>query len=293
MPTESLEPSSHALRTISPEEVAALRARPQFQDAVALGARSAIEHVPADLTFHRAMSDVGTMLLGIIALYLHYTTGLSHRQLRNLGGTGSLVSAGRATAILWRLQHLGYVQACTEYRKGEVRLYQPTDSLIAAFRARSIAEARSAGLLDPICLTMAAQYTDEVFQRLMIEQGHMILAAARQPNSFVAPLNALSMKTSGMMIIYTLIDSAFAQGAGRACGSAEFSAVAAARRFGVSRTHIARFLREMEAADYIERTENQNRVILTEVFAEVYETYFSFGQIAFARSCRIALAGAH
>ncbi|MDP9104008.1 MAG: MarR family transcriptional regulator [Pseudomonadota bacterium] len=129
----------------------------------------------------------------------------------------------------------------------------------------------------------------DLFRRLTVEQGRMVLAAAAQPNAFVAPIIDLSMKTAGMPLIYHLIDAAFAAGAGRPAGTIEVSVAAAARRFGVSRAHIARLITRMEGLGYIERSSAPNTLILTEAFAEAYETYYAFGHIALARACNGAL----
>lgn len=290
MPPQShpAEPTA-SLQSISAEEVAEFRARSRFREALGFNARSALKHFDFDVVFHRSINDMGVFLLGLFALYLHYTKGLSHRQLRDFGGKASLVSAGRATAILWRLQHLKLIHPVDDYRSGAVRLYRPEPLMIEAYRSRMALECQALSMVEPVGLRMGDLRALDLFRRLTVEQGRMVLAAAAQPNAFVAPIIDLSMKTAGMPLIYHLIDAAFAAGAGRPAGTIEVSVAAAARRFGVSRAHIARLITRMEGLGYIERSPAPNTLILTEAFAEAYETYYAFGHIALARACHGAL----
>ena len=266
-----------------------MRARPGFAEALFQDARAGLEFHDLEIPFNRAVSDMASFILGLLALSLHYSGGLSHRRLRHLGGHGGLVSAGRATAILWRLQRDNFV--ITEARRtGLVRLYTPMPAMVEAFRERMRRLCAAAGIIDESCRRVSLSLSqDTVFESLLAALGARIVQAAEDPNPLLAPLNSLSMRQGAMLLIYSLIAAAHAEGAPGPSGPARFSAAAAARRFGGSRSHIGRLIGEMEREGFVQRTADPNLLTLTERFAEVYEFYFAIGVAGLAAACTAAL----
>jgi len=278
-----------AANPISEAEVVRTRGLPGFQAFLkqdALGARALFD---SDPTFHRAASDMGSFVLAIWAIHLHFTGGLSHRRLRDLGGSGGLVSAGRTTAILWRMQGAGLVRPVSDFRKGARRLYEPTPGIIAGIRARLQLALQAMAPVEPDAGRVAEQLQQHgVFEALIVEVGDGLARAAESPHPAAEPINAFSMKTMAMHFLYSLLEDAYRRGADRPCGRANVSTSALAQRLGVSRAHVVRLRRDLERQGYYERADDGG--VITERFAEAYETYVAVGAIGMGRACRNVLA---
>ena len=248
--------------------IAAMQVRPMFIDALRQNIRGALAYSESDRAFHSTISDIGVYFLSVLALYLDATGGLSHRQLRAYCGNGRLTSAGRATAILWQLQRAGLITPMPRRNNGLMRLYRPAPDMVAAFRARFLIDFEACAMVEPEAAKIAEAFQEEEFFALLIVQmGEGLLAAADNKDGPTMVLSDFALKNHGMLMLYALAESAFERGALRIAGPFDTTAASLSQRFGVSRSHASRMIRDAEQAGYIVGGELGSNRRLTAAFA--------------------------
>jgi hypothetical protein len=262
-------------------------ASPRFREALRNSVDSALRLYNSDPVLHRNAKDIGCFVLGLLALYCDATGGLTHTRLRSLTGGAGIMSMGRASAILWQLRRIGYIEAEVS-GKGRAYRYVPTEEMYAAFRARFRVEYESMALIEPGLASALACFDEPQFSRALMEQlGRHGIDAVGTPFSNALKLNAYSEKNAGMLILFALLQA----GTGDTfppVGPVEFSLPALATRFEVSRSHVRRLLKELESMGYY-RPLADGRGFLEAKLAEDLTTYFSINWVGLTTCAHAAL----
>jgi hypothetical protein len=173
---------------------------------------------------------------------------------------------------------------------GRPRAFAPDPVLVEIYRQRFQLGMTATGRLDPYVAEVAARLDDEaMFRGLIIEFTGAIIASAEKPEPALQPINRLTMKSCGLLILYHLVESAFAGGAPRPIGPASLPIAVLSRRLGVSRTHLYRYLDEMERGGLLRRDADPTVVHLTPLFADLFERYYAGGIGGMANVCRRVL----
>jgi hypothetical protein len=242
---------------------------------------------------HRNLKNVGRFALGILALYLDATGGLTHRRLRDLSGYSGFISSGAATALLLRLRLIGYVTPAAVMPHGATRLYRPSPDMVNAFRERLRFEIEAAATFDPRIEPILERLDEPgVFSDLMATFGADAVFAARHPHPGTAAIDRIASRSSGMMIMYQLMADADAGGAFPPQGEVKVSISGLAQRYEVSRSHVLTVLRDAEAFGMIRRLDEGRwrlEPAMGEVFSILYAVLY-LGIIQSARAARAALA---
>lgn len=273
--------------------IQAMRAEPRLGEAMRHSIRRALAYYDAAPVMHRNLKDVARFTLGVVALYLDATGGLTHRRLRELSGQTGIISAGTATALLLRLRLIGYVTTAEVLPSGATKLYRPTEPMIVAFRDRLRIELEASSLLDPrIGQVLDRLEEPEVFPTLMAVMGNDAINAARNPRPDAGAIDRLSMRTAGMLIIFHLLTEADDGGVFPPVGEVEVSISDLARRYEVSRSHVLTVLRDAEGFGLVRRL-SEARWRLEPELGEVFRTFYAvlyLGVIKGARAAQAALA---
>lgn len=276
-------------RRISAETIAHVRALPGFQDAIRSSVSNALALYDSDRALHRNAKDIGRLVLGIIALYLDATGGLTHRRLRAISGTTGIASTGRATAILWQLRRIGYVVAGGERVNGRSLRYVPTDEMTSAFRARFRIEVEAFCRIEPNAKEALSRFDEPAFFRAYVaEFGKLAIDAVLTPQAALNPLGSFSERSAGMLILYALLKEADRGREFPPVGPVTFSAPELARRFEVSRTHVRRLLGELERAGYYKNTGDGSGQ-LEQALADALQSFLAFGYVGAAGCLHTAL----
>jgi DNA-binding MarR family transcriptional regulator len=260
--------------TISEDWIAEVRARPRFQEAMRHSVERALAMTEENPVYHTNVRDAGRMTLAMIALYLDATGGLTHRRLREMSGDLGMLSAGRATAILFQLRMIGYVTPQAVRADGAATLYVPTAKMRDAFRARVRIEIEAMAKLEPEAEELLARFDeDETFRVFVAHFGSLF--GRGEPREDLAALNAIAARNSGMLVLFNILHNADTGGVFPPSGRAPISVSALSRRFGVSRAHVARLLREIEQDGFITRDMDEDSVTLLPILAERFSVYFA------------------
>jgi hypothetical protein len=227
-----------------------MRGLPRFSEMIRVNARDFQAHFDNGLSIDRSVNDVGHYYMGILALYLDATGGLTHRRLRALcDRIGGAFSSGRATALLWQLRRIGYVTPATDYINGLKRLYVPTSEMRRAFRDHMRLTFRAALLVEPDVAPFLAMIDDpDVFRTYAAVLGEGALEAAANSDVPLKPVTDLWARSNGLLVLYSLVLASDDGGTIPSLAPFPISVAALARRYGCSRSHILRLLREIERA---------------------------------------------
>ncbi|MDO8380602.1 hypothetical protein [Phenylobacterium sp.] len=265
----------------------AMLAKPELDEAMRRSVRGAVAYYDAAPILHRNVKDVSRFLLGVVALYLDASGGLTHRRLRELSGKSGILSAGTATAVLLRLQLIGYVTR-GEAPNGLPRLYKPTSVMAKAFRERMRIELESVALLEPGVRTLLDDLDDaETFGAFMAVMGEQSMQAAGAPNHDIAPFNALSLRSAGLLILFDLMMRADRGGPYPPQGEVEVSVAALARRYEVSRSHVLSVLRDIEAAGWMTRAGVDATWVLTPALGETVRIFYGITYLGLIRAAEM------
>lgn len=247
--------------------------RPGFAEAVRNSTRAPLAMLDQDPGFYRCIGDIPTYAMGVLALYLHSLDRLNHRGLRE--GARDLFSAGRATAILQRMQTAGLITPLDDFHKGRQRRYGPAPAMVRAFRSCYLIELNSLAALDPRVGPMVETFdASDVFDRIVAFLAIRHFEAPTLDQELIEPLGGVGRRSMGLFLAYCLAEAAFEAGRPRAEGRVEVNQSALARRLGVSRTHSRRVLAMLEDAGLVEGADSPSSLVLTPAFADAYELYF-------------------
>lgn len=226
-----------------------------------------------DPRFYRCIGDIPTYALGVLALYLHSLDRLYHRGLQEVAK--DLFSAGRATAILKRMQSAGLIVPQDAFQSGRQRRYAPAPAMLQAFRTCYLIELNSLALIDPRVGILVETYDDpRVFDGIVAFLATRHLAAPALDQELIEPLGGVGRRSMGLMAAYSLAEAAFQAGYPRAEGVIDLNLSRLAKRLGVSRTHCRRVLRMLDTAGLVADGDTPARLTLTPAFADAYELYF-------------------
>lgn len=254
----------------------ALCAHPRFDDALRHSVRSALAYFHANPVLHRNVKDVGRLILGVVALYLDATGGLTHRRLRTLSGQTGVVSAGTATAVLFRMRTIGYVVRDEGVGGGVARRYRPTPEMIQSFHDRMKIELDAAAMLVPEVAPISDRLGEpEVFRAVFTALGRESIVAASQPRAELEVLNRLSVRSAGILVLYDLLAAAD-DGVSPFGSPAEvvISVSALARKYEISRSHVLSLLRDLEMADFVCRAGRDGRWALRPALGDSLRKFF-------------------
>ncbi|MFZ3005093.1 MAG: hypothetical protein WA047_02875 [Phenylobacterium sp.] len=266
----------------------AFLARPGMDDAIRRSVLGAVAYYDAAPTLHRDVKDVSRFLLGVLALYLDASGGLTHRRLRELSGKSGILSAGTATAVLLRLQMIGYVTRA-DAANGHSRPYKPTPAMEAAFRGRMRIEFEAlAHVTDEVDQMLARFDEPEVFAMLMTMMGDQSMQAAGSPNPDIEAFNKLAVRSAGLLILFDLMHQADTGGAFPPVGEVQVSVAAIARHYDVSRSHVLSVLRDIERAGWIDKRPGDGVWVLTPALRDDIRTFYGITYLGLIRASEMA-----
>ncbi len=226
---------------LSESAVAALVSHPQFDVAMLTTATTMVELYRGQWALNRLVNDRGRFVPGLMILDLHFTagcgTGFTAAQLRKDAAENGACSPGRVTALLASLRLLGFLKPVEDADR-RVRRLAPTDRFLALHRDRWGQLFEALALIRDEAGTARAALANPAFLGAF---AHTLIAAYKAGSrvvDLVPVLRWAAERDAGLVILFSL------QTAAAAGQTVSISALA--RRFLVSRAHVATVLREAE-----------------------------------------------
>lgn len=228
-------------------------ADPRFPAAHRQSVDSALAYSQGHAAFQATVSDMGQYFLCSLAIYMDVSGGLTHRRIRALMGDTGILSAGRASALLWRLRMGKFIEPLdSDAGKGLTKRFAPTQTLADAFHERLWLDFRALETLEPAVAPLLARFREpEVFSLIIRLMGDDMISSATRMDPRLTALHDIGARSAGILIMYDLAASVPGDGAFPACGQVTSSVAGLSRKFGVSRSHVLSLLRQMEATGFI------------------------------------------
>lgn len=270
---QTSSPDAEALEV----RLGAMKAHPRIDEALRHSVSAALDYFHANQVMHRNVRDIGRLILGVVALYLDATGGLTHRRLRALSGQTGVISAGTATAVLFRMRAIGYVHREETGGSGLQRRYVPTPEMVRAFQDRLRFELEAAAMVIDGCGAILPRYEEPgVFRAVIAVMGRETMQAVRNPRPDLDALNRLSVRTAGLLVLFDIVHAADRPGAPFAAeAEVEVSVAALARRYEISRSHVLSILRDLSAADFLERLSSDGLWRIKPALRDALLTFFT------------------
>lgn len=271
--------------------IARMQGQPGFARAMRHSMEGTLRICRDDRAVFRIHKDSGHFVLGVLALYLHVSGGLTLTRLQTLCVEAGLCSAGRAVAILVQLRLMGFVTALPRQGDGWLRRYDPTPQMAAAMRSRMRTDLESAALVEPHAAACLARFDDdEIFFAFMRRFGKGLIDAAALRETEGPSLRMFSHHASGMLVLYSIAPSgAEDNDAFPPAGPVRISLAGLSNAHGISRAHVRRLVIRAEAVGYLRRTEAANQGYLEPALREELAAYFAILFIGLGISAKAAL----
>jgi len=244
-----------------PEAIVALTGHPDFPEAARRSARAAIEMHRSERLVGWILSDRARAVFGHMALYLHATrdegdprSGLTASRLKDLAVETGLCSAGRAAAMLGLMRAARLVIAAPGEADRRVKRLLPTERMLDLVRIRTARQFEAVAPLLPEAERALALIHDTGFAYALVRALGDYFTAGFRILAHTPGLSLFAERDSGMIILFSLLLAGEGDGAFPPAGPVPVSIAETARRFGVSRTHVLRLLREAEAAGLLSRS---------------------------------------
>lgn len=206
-----------------------------------------LEATDADPALDGICKDVGRSAVAGWIVGLHFSGGLTLPRLKALCARSGIVSPGRGRAILAYMRFLRYVVTV----RGEVgrspALYEPTPACLRAWRTFQCIALEAASLMEPEAALARAQMDEPRFAEAFIcKFGLGIVEFVRERDLHMPAWDVLLHRRAGVQILHALSLSADDDGIYPPEGALHVPISELARRFKVSRPHVARLFRDGE-----------------------------------------------
>jgi len=278
-------PESDSPQPVPPDEaaIAAIEAHRSFEAAYDHAARGILALFEGNRVLATVMSDRVRVLLAVAVLCLDADADEEGRRLtparmieaaRDFG----LGSPGRVKAMLAILRWGGYLAPASGVADRRERPLVPTDKLWNVVLARWRVLFEALMMVNPIGATALAATSDQRFRQAFARNLARIFARGFRPLARSPRLRSCTDRDAGFMILSSLA-------IGRKEGTQGPPVAQLARRFGVSRAHVASLLREAEANGLVERTTSgsvEATAILSRDIAALYASILAMTAAAAA-----------
>jgi hypothetical protein len=208
------------------------------------------------------INDLGRLVIGNLALYLHYSSdpagpgfGLSAGRMMALCAEQKVCSRGRALASIALMRNAGDLvpaAPCQVHRR--LRPLVPTEKLINACREYWEAIFRGMAMVVPRrSNAVAALQSDDILAAFLQVFGGYFCAGMRmfKPG---ATLTHFAQRNAALAILFSLLVASEPEGREGSLVMVPISIAELARRFGVSRPQVVRVLDEAVEASLVERS---------------------------------------
>jgi hypothetical protein len=258
-------------------ELTRLQADPQFAAAVVMAAAGMADLYQGNRLLNSLINDRARLLFGMLALDLHFTgqadgdIGFTVTQAQENCLAQGICSPGRTTAMIALMRFGDYLEVLPS-RDRRRRLLGVTAKLIAAHHARWRCMFSAIAMMRPEgkAALEALERSDftPAYARLLADDFR---AGLRVLLDSAPELGLFAERNSGMVILFRLVADS-----GATMAPLPVSISALAQRYGVSRAHVGKLLRDAEADGFLSLSEDRSyRVALTPRLLQATRTFFA------------------
>jgi hypothetical protein len=267
--TISLRRPAFAGNNFGRETLQAARAHPAFPEAARKVATGFVDLYQGNRLLNTIVNDRGRMLVGYFAIYLHLfgppddpTPGLTVSRMKKLCSELGICSPGRAETMLILMRMFGHLEAAPAVADRRRRLLVPSRRLLESVQVRWQMQFEAMAQVLPEIAAASAVVRQADFTAALIRLlGERFIAGLRLVEH--APgFELFADRNAGVLIAYSLLLSGERGDAFPPQRPVRLSISAAARRFGVSRVHVRKLLRDAEEQGYLGRAGSADGEVL-------------------------------
>jgi hypothetical protein len=282
---------------ISADSIAAVRSHQHFPAALHAAATGFIRIFQGNRLLNLVVTDRGRVVIANMSLYIHFFglpddsgPGLTPGRMKRVCAALKICSPGRAEAMLLIMQLFGYLETAP-VAAGRSRRLVPTDKLIGSHRERwRMLFDAMAPILPDAEIARDALGRDEFTRALVRQLGDRFLSGTRVLDH--APeLGLFAERNAGVMIMFSLL---LAGGPGDGFppqGPVSVSISELSRRFGTSRAHVRKLLRDAADEGYLTLAGGaEGRFLLRRRFKDAVENFLAAAFLYLDQCARAAMA---
>ncbi len=237
-----------------------------FQPALRAYAMNMVRIYRGTPVLNKMINEEGRFLISSLALQLHLNRdpavpgdGLTLTRLRAVCAAHGVASPGRVMAFLALMRLAGFVTADTGSGAKRAKVLVPTARMMGHVRLFTAIQLKVIDTLLPGADYSARLGRDPAFlEAFHRAAGGYFLRGARLPDAF-PQLSTFTAMDAGYMVLLTLFLQLPTQDGHAVPGVVDLPHDAAARRFGVSRSHMANLMRNAQAAGFLQATGSSGR----------------------------------
>ena len=276
-----------------------LCAHPRFPDALRRVLSGSVRYFHGNRILNQIGYDRGRLVISILAYYLHVSrrpddpsSGLTANGIKSLCIEQDVCSPGRARALLSLMRLFGYIATAPSAADRRLKLLMPTDLLVASLRERWDLLFESIALVLPETAAARAALDGPDFLPAFVRHIVDQYRTGVRPLDFAAPLRPFAERNAGLIILFSLAIAGEPDDTVPPMRPVQISISDLARRFGVSRAHVLRLLRDGAAEGFITRaaTDKDAKVTFQPALAHAIHVWIATVFLLFAHCSRAALA---
>lgn len=274
-------------RDVDPTAAARMIAQPRFAEACWTSVTFALRRYGRNPIMTRVAKDISRLFYGYLVIYLDARDAITLTAIQDLCREIGLASAGRAQAILFHLRAIGYLKPdpCNTDRRS--RRYVPSLEMQSALRQVITDELRAFSVIEPEAGNAADRFDEPGFYRaFLLRFGEGIVDAVK-----IKPVRIVSLfaeRNAGTLILCDIMASAERRDVYPPRGRLKMSVTDLAQKFGVSRSHVFRLLRDAEKQGLLKRNADEQTGTIEEILARDIVEFQVITFMAMAHCCQYA-----
>jgi hypothetical protein len=233
-------------------------------------------HADDNAVFHRNFRDLPSQTLGLLAIRLEHLGQFYPRRLQSMSARSGLMSAGRAAALLSRMQDTDFVDVAGPFRPGQVRPHHVQATMMQAFGRLLMIHLKSLAAEDYRAV-LAIEAIEEDGKRatpLLAEWAAALLDDLRSENGGLGNrLNRVPLMSKGQVIACAIGAEAIGKHGAAWEGWIDIPLTVYARRFDVSRVHVRRVVDSLAPCGLVRDAASSSRLLVTSRFRDEVEGY--------------------
>lgn len=248
-------PSSLSQWDLDVDELPELRrrisSRPDYPLAARRLAANTLRDAEGDARLAGLLKDAGRTVAGLSAAYLDASGAVTLPRLKDFMVRFGLVSPGRARALLNYMRYLGYVRLDAAAPDARAATYHLTPEFLASYTRHQAGLLEAVEVIAPDAGLIRRCLGDRrVLDTLVVEQANAFAKGSPQAQDHGRWYAVFMHRLAGIQILHALVA---ASDEFPPSGLIPFSFAATARRFQVSRMHVARMIGAAEHEGFLEQ----------------------------------------
>jgi hypothetical protein len=237
----------------------AVRAHPAFPQAARKQMLDFVGLYQGNRLLNTLVNDRGRVVVAYFCLYLHFfgppgdpTPGLTVSRLKKICSDLGVCSPGRAETMLILMRMFGHLEAAPANDRRK-RLLMPTERLLESVRTRWTMQFENMMPVFPELREPLAAVRRQDFMAALIRRLADHFLAGMRIVDHAPGLELFTDRNAGIMILFSLLLAGERDDAFPPQQPVRLSISSVSRKFGVSRVHVRKLLRDATEQGYLAR----------------------------------------